>query len=181
LPSITSYGTIIIGGVLLGISKQNTFIEQVDKYIMIIERGSEQYEVKIDKDDYERVKEYKWSLGKDNYAVSSTCYRKNKTQYLHQFIMGKKENYLIDHIDRNKSNNKKNNLRYVTRQINAINNNAKGISYNKNEHKWTAYIIINSIKKHLGYFVDKQDALKARQNAEQIYFTPKIMEVSING
>lgn len=45
-----------------------------------------------------------------------------------------------------------------------------GVSYNKNEHKWCSYLCCNNKVYHLGYYVDKADAVVARLKAEQEYF-----------
>lgn len=50
---------------------------------------------------------------------------------------------------------------------------AKGICWKKDKQKWQAYININKKRKHLGYFENKQDAIKARQEAVEKYFNQK--------
>jgi hypothetical protein len=49
----------------------------------------------------------------------------------------------IDHIDRNPSNNKLENLRLATRSLNNINKNSKGVCYDKARNKWRAQLTIN--------------------------------------
>jgi len=51
-----------------------------------------------------------------------------------------------------------------------MNKKSKGYSWDKQLKKWTVYITVN--KKHvwLGYFIKKQDAKKARKEAERKYF-----------
>ena len=78
----------------------------------------------------------------------------------------------IDHIDNNKENNNIENLRFATHQENGRNraigkNNtsgAKGIAFCKRESKWRAYITIDGLKVHLGYFDNIEDAKLARVN-----------------
>ena len=38
----------------------------------------------------------------------------------------------------------------------------KGVSFEQRSKKWQAYITINGRQEHLGYFVDIEDAKKAR-------------------
>ena len=52
-------------------------------------------------------------------------------------------NFDIDHIDRNLSNNKIENLRLATRALNNINKNSKGVTYDKARNKWKAQLTIN--------------------------------------
>lgn len=83
----------------------------------------------------------------------------------------------IDHLDRNKSNNKIENLNLVTRgehrkrgpkQKNCT-SGVTGVSWYTNYKKWEAYIKIDGKRKGLGYFENKNDAIKARKDAEIKY------------
>ena len=84
----------------------------------------------------------------------------------------------IDHIDGNGLNNKINNLRLATHSENARNRSmAKkntsgitGVHWNKKRKKWEAYIKVGYKQKFLGYFLNKEDAIQARKEAEKKYF-----------
>ncbi len=77
----------------------------------------------------------------------------------------------IDHIDNNKLNNNLSNLRFATTKENAqnkkvsINNTSgsKGVYWKKQTNKWGASIMIDGIQIHLGYFVNKEDAIQTRK------------------
>ncbi len=83
----------------------------------------------------------------------------------------------IDHKDHIRSNNIWSNLRAATVLINArnqsLNKNNKsgfnGVSYHKGKKyaksPWIAYIKLNGIRKHLGSFVTKDEAIAAREAA----------------
>ena len=83
-----------------------------------------------------------------------------------------------DHADRNALNNRKSNLRFATKSENARNQSVSkrntsgviGVGYYKPGDKWRAYIEYNNQFISLGYYVDKEDAIKARLEAEQKYF-----------
>ena len=85
---------------------------------------------------------------------------------------------IVDHIDRDKRNNHIDNLRWATHSENGINRSAPknnkstktGVSYNKKSKKWIAQIGLNGENKYLGRFDVFEDAVKARQEAEQKYF-----------
>ena len=86
---------------------------------------------------------------------------------------------LVDHIDGDKSNNKINNLRLASKsengrnRVNLPSNNTSGVigvCWDKKAKKWKAYIMINGKTKHLGYFINKEDAIKARKEGEIKYF-----------
>ncbi|MDU5780733.1 MAG: HNH endonuclease [Pantoea sp.] len=84
----------------------------------------------------------------------------------------------IDHIDRDKTNNKITNLRLASRHQNMVNtgvyrNNSsgiKGVGFDKREGRWRAYICINYKNISLGYGVDFEDAVRLRKEAEKVYF-----------
>lgn len=82
---------------------------------------------------------------------------------------------LLDHIDRDPTNNKIENLRVANKKFNSINsgvpkNNVsgvKGVCWHKQANKWTAQIKNDQKKVHLGTFEDLQDAVSARLQAEK--------------
>lgn len=85
------------------------------------------------------------------------------------FLSNYSEALQVDHIDQNRINNKLSNLRMVTNQENAFNNNAKGYVWDKEKSKWKAYIRKDYKLKHLGYFDKEDDAREAYLAAKQIY------------
>ena len=46
----------------------------------------------------------------------------------------------VDHVDRNTSNNKLDNLRLVSRSLNNLNKDVKGVTYCKSRNKWIAQL-----------------------------------------
>jgi hypothetical protein len=81
----------------------------------------------------------------------------------------------IDHINRFRDDNRIGNLRLATRSENRCNHRGHrhntsgytGVSWYKAGNKWSAYIKRPLGKKHLGYFTSKEDAIAARQAAEE--------------
>ena len=71
--------------------------------------------------------------------------------------------YDIDHINRNRLDNRRENLRVVTRAINLRNNEAKGITYDKSRNKWSAKVSRNNRTINLGRFPTEELAIEARQ------------------
>jgi len=84
----------------------------------------------------------------------------------------------LDHKDRNKLNNRKENFRPATHSQNSMNkdlqsNNTSGIigvHWYSSKDKWASGIMLNRKQIHLGYYINKDDAIKARLKAEQQYF-----------
>jgi hypothetical protein len=128
----------------------------------------------VDDEDFERLSVYKW------YAHSGYAYRrvttapkKNKLIGMHRVIINANEGEYIDHIDGDKLNNQKNNLRLCSYAQNNYNQNLpkrnitgfKGITQHPDTKRWRATIMHNYKIKHLGYFKEKLDAVKAYDKA----------------
>ena len=87
----------------------------------------------------------------------------------------KGETYQIDHINGHRADNRITNLRLVTNMKNARNHilykrntsGTNGVCFNTQSGKWQAYIRINGRQKHLGYFLNYEDAVSARTQAEK--------------
>ena len=85
------------------------------------------------------------------------------------------KNIGVDHIDRNPSNNRWNNLRLVSQQCNLRNcglrkdNNSgvKGVYWDGRRKKWQAEINLSGKHRHLGRYEDFDDAVLARLAGEQ--------------
>lgn len=129
----------------------------------------------FDKEDYTKIKDIKWKLDKDGYLVKTT---QKTTLIMHRIIMNAQKGDIVDHINGNKLDNRKENLRIVTAQQNAMNrglgthnkSGKVGVSYNNAMNKWVASIKTNGKSIHLGYYTEINDAIKARVEAEEKYF-----------
>lgn len=129
-----------------------------------------------DPEDWEKLKGLKWCKNKQGYAQTTTRggRKGSKSVTFHTAVMGKKDGRVIDHINRNKLDNRKENLRYATRAENAINskksNSATGVRGvyvdNRKKKKYLARIRANGKNTHLGMFYTAEEAKKAREKAE---------------
>lgn len=128
----------------------------------------------FDIEDYTKIKDYIWYIDHRGYVRTNL----NGGTRLHRLIMESKNDKMIDHIDGNKANNRKSNLRFVTNSQNQMNrdkpsNNTsgvKGVYWHKNKHKWQANLQVNGNLLYLGMFDDKEEAVKARKEAELVCF-----------
>jgi hypothetical protein len=103
-----------------------------------------------------------------------------KKYMLHRIIFLLHHGFLpdcIDHIDRDKRNNRIENLRQVTFSQNQMNrgkqkNNTsgfKGVSWHSDISKWGASIKIDKKQKHLGYFQTAEAAYQSYLDSSQIF------------
>ena len=126
----------------------------------------------FDLEDYEKIKPYSWNENK-GYIYTDI---KGKKVALHRFILNATK--IVDHINHNKYDNRKCNLRECTTSQNST--NRKPYKFNKSGYngvvfydklnKWQARIGVNKKIINLGYFTSKQDAINARKKAEEKYF-----------
>lgn len=95
------------------------------KYIPICgARGYGITQAIVDDADYKRVKSFKWSIDPYGYPIARAADGKNRA--MHRFIINAQPGYEIDHVNRNKLDNRRCNLRIVTRAQNLMNRAAWG-------------------------------------------------------
>lgn len=124
----------------------------------------------IDKSSLKKVKKYKFHLTKEGYAVGILNYKLVK---LSRLILDFPKNRYVDHINRDKLDNRISNLRLASHSENCANrgkskNNKsgfKGVDFCLRYKKWRSQINNQKKKIHLGYFLDKIEAAKAYDSA----------------
>jgi hypothetical protein len=151
----------------------NEIIEYDDhaEIVLYDEGNNEIARALIDLEDIDSVKNYKWYLGNNGYATN------NKIGRLHRFIMNPPEDMVVDHIDGNKLDNRRDNLRICTHQENdwnktLISTNTSGVTgVTKTKwNTWEARIQVKGKKIHLGTFKTKEEAIQTRRQAEIDYY-----------
>lgn len=133
------------------------YIDLYDKQYNVIARAI------IDTDDVDRVKYIKWRLNNNGYVINNS----HSSIFLHKRILNCEE--LVDHINGNRLDNRKCNLRIATKSENQMNVNYKGV-YLVSGDKWMAKIKLHQKQIHLGIFAYEDEALYARWYAERILF-----------
>lgn len=81
----------------------------------------------------------------------------------------------IDHIDGDRQNNSWSNLRHVTAFENSRNqgerkdntSGCRGVTFSKRNRKWCTRISHKGVRYSLGYFVNIEDAIQTRKQAEK--------------
>ena len=133
----------------------------------------------IDKDDLEKISHHTWHLNQTGYAdckLTSGPHLK-----AHHVIIGKPpEGMVTDHINRNKLDNRKANLRHVTPHENSMNrsvsdhriaNTMLGIKTYKGKRKTSYYVDLHDKDNktiHIGKFMSLDEAKRARNIAYEM-------------
>lgn len=131
--------------------------------------GDETGRALIDLDDVDRVMKYKWHLSDQGYVAGG------KSPFrLSRVILTAPVGYEVDHVNHNKLDNRKTNLRICTHSQNCMNmppiHDIKGIYWERDSKRWVAQIGINNKDIKLGRFKDKEEAIRARKQAETELF-----------
>ena len=124
----------------------------------------------VDDEDFESINKHKWWLSSSGYACRSVGGRKNrKTEIMHRVIHSTHEGVFTDHVNQNKLDNRRINLRTTTKSLNAANSKIRkdntsgfrGVSYDMDRNKWAAKTRYMNKTVHLGRFDTIIEAAKA--------------------
>lgn len=128
----------------------------------------------IDDEDLELVSQYSWTVTKDGYAKKYLeklvdGKRLRRVVYIHRLIMDAKENELVDHINQDKTDNRRSNLRLASKSLNSLNSHKvrsltgyRGVIKNTQKGKaFKARITHLGRQIHLGCYDTPQEAHKA--------------------
>lgn len=146
-------------------------VAETGTYIEDLEDGTSRIELTqggfalVDTQDVELVIQLLWRLGTHGYAVS-----KDGRTLMHRLIMGAADGVQVDHINHDKLDNRRSNLRVVTRAQNAANQRKCKTKTTSSKYKgvclhssgrWRAHIQANKTYTFLGYYPDEESAARA--------------------
>lgn len=132
----------------------------------------------IDASDLGLVSNITWHVNTLGY-VQGSIYAESQNLLLHRFILGDVAIGLaVDHINRNKLDNRRANLRVCQNKDNIKNmwkrkdntSGWTGVYHDKRYGNWWSEIMVNGEKHYLGGYKKFDDAVIERYNAEQKYF-----------
>lgn len=131
----------------------------------------------VDDQDFESLNKFKWHF--ERYARRTTNLLGKHTNWrMHWSVIGKPLKGLeVDHINGDKLDNRRENLRVVTSRQNQCNtgkyrNNTsgyKGVHWQKRSKRWETKIKIYGYTKYLGTFLTKEEAYKVYCEANKKY------------
>ena len=124
----------------------------------------------FDPEDSWLVSKFYWTLNPWGYAEARVCFVRNKYTriFLHRILLDAADHELVDHINRNKLDNRKLNLRIVTKQMNSGNmpvrsdniSSYRGVCKTRPDYArpWRAYATLNGKQKSLGSYWTAEEA-----------------------
>jgi hypothetical protein len=79
---------------------------------------------------------------------------------------------LIDHEDRNKLNNQRDNIRIVSYSVSNLNrsNNGKGVYLEKRTNRWRVSFCVKNKMRHFGTYATRQEALLVSRKVKPTLF-----------
>lgn len=132
----------------------------------------------IDANMVNEVSKYHWKVVRKGYIMRSN--KNLPTMYLHWFVLNHtySPEFLVDHINRIKTDCRSQNLRLVTAQQNAMNRSLQknnttgyvGVNYNPKIHRYNARIFLNDRAIYLGSSKDPIECAQMYNIASEILF-----------
>lgn len=134
----------------------------------------------VDVADAEWVNQWRWHLAGGGYATRSEYvggghHAKIQNFQLHRELLGLKRGDPMegDHINRDRLDCRRLNLRVLTRDANAQNrpsargssSSYRGVSWHKGNRKWSARVSVDGKDRHLGDFDSETEAATVARNA----------------
>lgn len=131
----------------------------------------------VDDEDFDFLNQWKWQAVKGTvkqrnvFYVNRTTWAPKKTVIMHRIIMNAPNGMMVDHINGNGLDNRRSNLRIVTRRQNMQNRHHNktsrypGVQWKKHCKLWVAKIQICKKSFHLGYFKSEELAFEAYKKA----------------
>lgn len=113
----------------------------------------------VDEETYNKYNHLSWYLSDTGYVMRKP---QGEVLRLHRLVLNAPEEMVVDHLNGDKLDNRKSNLRICTHKENSMNRkNTKGVCYDKSKSKWIA----RYRNKFFGRYNTEQEASRAYQLA----------------
>ena len=153
---------------------EETTLDLFPSYVKINLLGagsSKQFMISIK--DFDSVLSHDWYLNRNGYPFSYTAIYHT----LHRFLLGRQEKgMVIDHINRDKLDNRQNNLRVISSKENSYNRNKNSNSNNKYKgvqkrgNKFIAVITKDGVRREIpGFNTEEEAAETYNMMAEEMF------------
>jgi hypothetical protein len=126
--------------------------------------------------DVESVATLQWCLDGGGYPTS-------RLGRLHRFLLVVPDGFVVDHINRDKLDNRLSNLRVTTQQVNTQNTAGKttgasryrGVYFDRRRGRWYAQVKFEGVRHHGGCFGSEAEAATAAEALRAKLFPPPLV------
>lgn len=129
-------------------------------------QGDEKGKFIVDMCDLERVIRHKWSETNNGYIAS---YPNGKILLLHRFITNCPDGMMVDHINHDRRDNRRSNLRICTAKVNCNNKSKEAKCITEKHQNGHIYYIVYFKGQYKGCFTNKQKAETKVEELKEIY------------
>lgn len=130
----------------------------------------------VDDANFEWLNRWPWHCSHYGYAARRMTIAEDPTRrmvWMHRLIDSTPEGMMTDHINQDKLDNRRSNLRSCTKQTNAVNSKTRadntsgyrGVTWDKIRRKWVAQLHVMGKSMNLGGYSDKKQAALAYNQA----------------
>ena len=133
----------------------------------------------VDDADGDWLSQWRWLLVGNGYAGRfEHANHRSRLVYMHRLILEAGPDQRVDHINGERLDNRRANLRLVTRRQNQQNrrpnthtsSGRKGVTWHTRFHKWHVRITVDGQPLHLGYYQDLETASRLYDAAARYFF-----------
>jgi hypothetical protein len=139
--------------------------------------------------DLDLINRHNWFVINDGHNPYA-CSKKNGMHIrMHRLIVNAREGQIVDHINGNTLDNRRENLRIVSASQNAINRRKRsdnksgvtGVHFSKAHNRWFACINIDKKKQNIGLFKTMEEAVAARKEKEKEVYGDYVRPENLKG
>jgi hypothetical protein len=129
--------------------------------------------VLVDEQDYEFLSKYSWHIHVAGTKAYARAWINGRREYMHRLLCN---GDLVDHVNQNGLDNRRNNLREATKSLNTINSKIRsdnktgyrGVVLNKKTGKYQAEYKLDGSRHYLGLFETPELANEAIQQHKNV-------------
>lgn len=129
----------------------------------------------IDSEDVDRVSEHRWTINDNGYVRT---FQGTKPLYLHRFICNYSGKETVDHINRDKLDNRKENLRVVSQSVNNLNRSVKGYRRVNRPGLKKQYLVKMYLRngfRYCKYFETEEEAKEVSAKLRQQHYDGRVV------
>ena len=128
------------------------------------------YQAIVDDEDYEFLSQFKWHYNNGYAWITRRVGGKCTKITMHNLIIKSSLGNVVDHINKNPLDNRKENLREASYQLNRLNSNQKNYSWHKLHNKYIVTVGKEGKSYHGGYFSTEEEAkIAAEELRNKLY------------